>query len=64
MSAMSDHYLARAADCAAEASTSTLANVRDRLLRSEQAWRAMAEQLLRTERLRNARTAGATDGLA
>lgn len=59
MSAMSDYYLARAAECATEASGSALTNVRERLLRSEQAWRGMAEQLLRTERLRSARMAKA-----
>lgn len=38
----SDIYLARAEACAREARESTLDNVRDRCLRAEQAWRAMA----------------------
>ncbi|HZV19456.1 MAG TPA: hypothetical protein VFF84_12275 [Sphingobium sp.] len=49
MSVNSDFYLARAADCAREAREATLANVRDRCLRSEAAWRMMAKRLLQTE---------------
>lgn len=61
MSSTSDFYLARAAECAQQASTTTLDNVRDRFLRSEKAWRGMAEQLLHTERLRQTREATAAE---
>ncbi|OJY67980.1 MAG: hypothetical protein BGP16_03980 [Sphingobium sp. 66-54] len=49
MSISSDFYLARAADCAREATETRLTNVRDRCLRSEAAWRTMAERVLKTE---------------
>ncbi|MEJ7926902.1 hypothetical protein WG908_09065 [Sphingobium sp. AN641] len=49
MSATSDFYLARASDSARDAAATDLANVRDRCLRSEAAWRAMAERLMRGE---------------
>jgi hypothetical protein len=49
MSVNSDFYLARAAESAREASETDLTNVRERCLRSEQAWRAMADRLLRSE---------------
>jgi len=52
MSTTSDFYLARAAECAAEAQRTALDNVRDRCLRSEAAWRAMAERLRRSEKMR------------
>ena len=52
MSVTSDFYLARAADCARDAESTTLANVRDRCLRSEAAWRAMADRLLRGDQMR------------
>lgn len=49
MSATSDFYLARAAQSQREADETTLDNVRDRCLRAESAWRAMADRLLRSE---------------
>ncbi len=57
MSATSDFYLARATESAAEARVATLANVRERCLRAEAAWQAMAERMLKseTERARAAR---------
>jgi len=45
-------YLARAEECALEARNARLENVRERSLRSETAWRAMAARLLHGERLR------------
>lgn len=52
MSATSDFYLARAGECARDAQESKLANVRERCLRSEAAWRAMAERVLNNEAAR------------
>ena len=52
MSATSDFYLARAAECAADAEAALLDNVRDRCRRSEAAWRAMADRLSRSEDMR------------
>jgi len=52
MSATSDFYLARAAECAADAEAALLDNVRDRCRRSEAAWRAMADRLSRAEDMR------------
>ncbi|WP_062344262.1 hypothetical protein [Novosphingobium sp. CCH12-A3] len=49
MAANSEFYLARAAQSAKEASEAILDNVRDRCLRSEKAWQAMADQLLCSE---------------
>lgn len=45
-------YLARAAEARAEAEAATLDNVRDRCLRSEAAWNAMASRAERTEEMR------------
>jgi len=45
-------YLARAADARAQAQAATLDNVRERCLRSEAAWNAMADRAERTERMR------------
>ncbi len=45
-------YLARAAEAKAAAEAATLDNVRDRCLRSEAAWSAMAARAARTERMR------------
>ncbi|MFP5330321.1 MAG: hypothetical protein ACLGHC_09350 [Alphaproteobacteria bacterium] len=45
-------YLARAAEARAQAEAATLDNVRDRCLRSEAAWTAMADRAERTERMR------------
>lgn len=52
MSATSDFYLARAAESALLAESTDLANVRDRWLRAERAWRAMADKLVNSERKR------------
>lgn len=52
MSATSDFYLSRASECATEARAATLDNVRDRCLRSEAAWLAMADRLKRAEKMR------------
>ena len=49
MSITSDYYLARAAECAVEARETRLANVRERCLRSEAAWRTMAARLASSE---------------
>jgi len=57
MSSTSDFYLARAGDCARDAAEARLDNVRERYLRSEAAWRAMANQLQRAERMRTEREA-------
>lgn len=53
MSAIKDFYLARAAECAAEAQRSPLTNVQDRYLRSEAAWRTMAARVTSTEEMRD-----------
>ncbi|HWJ71193.1 MAG TPA: hypothetical protein VNS79_14215 [Sphingobium sp.] len=65
MSAISDFYLARATASAREARETTLANVRERCLRSEAAWRAMAERVQRSdlERARQAAEKAARDAL-
>ena len=49
MSATLSMYLERAAQCREEAAQTRLANVRERCLRSAQAWDAMADQLRVTE---------------
>ncbi|PZO87391.1 MAG: hypothetical protein DI623_14865 [Sphingomonas sanxanigenens] len=49
MSLTSNFYLARAAESAREAEQAMLENVRERCLRSEAAWRSMAERLLSSE---------------
>ncbi|MFS0738800.1 hypothetical protein ABC347_17270 [Sphingomonas sp. 1P06PA] len=53
MSVTSDFYLARAAESARAAAETQLSNVKERALRSEAAWRAMAERLLRGEDMRD-----------
>lgn len=53
MSATSEFYLARAADSAREAEAATLDNVRERALRSQTAWLAMANRLERGEAMRD-----------
>ena len=53
MSATSEFYLARAADSAREAEAATLDNVRERALRSQTAWLAMANRLVRGEAMRD-----------
>jgi hypothetical protein len=52
MTNTSAFYLARADQCARDASDTRLDRVRERHLRSEAAWRAMAARLLHGERLR------------
>lgn len=49
MSATADFYLARAAESAQAAAATDLVNVRERCLRSEAAWRNMADRLIRIE---------------
>lgn len=51
----SEMFLQRAADCRDQADHAQLANVRDRCLRAEAAWSAMAQRSLRTEAARDAR---------
>lgn len=58
MSVNSDFYLARAAESAQAAREADLANVRERCLRAEAAWRTMAERLLKSEAGRQAQAAG------
>ena len=53
MSVTSEFYLARAAECAREAEVTALANVRERCLRSEEAWLFMANRLRKGERMRD-----------
>jgi hypothetical protein len=52
MSATSDFYLACATECAVEAQRTTLENVRERCLRSQTAWLAMADRYIRAETMR------------
>lgn len=59
MSATSDFYLTQADKCAAEAAASPLVQVRDRNLRAETAWRAMAERLILAENSRAKQVAAA-----
>jgi hypothetical protein len=49
-----EFYLARAAQARVEAEEATLDHVRERCLRSEAAWTAMAERAQRSERLKAA----------
>ena len=62
MSATTDFYLARAADCARDAAAATLDNVRERNLRAEAAWLAMANKLMRGEQMRAQREAEKAEG--
>jgi hypothetical protein len=57
MSTESILYRTRAAECRAEAEAATLDNVRERCLRAEAAWIAMAERGELTTALRAAREA-------
>ena len=57
MSATSDFYLAQAAENARAAAATQLDNVRERCLRSEAAWLAMADRLLRNEAARDQQAA-------
>lgn len=61
MSTTSEFYLARAAESARDAANTRLENVRERCLRSEAAWRAMAERLIHAEKLRDAAAASKVD---
>ena len=47
-----ENYLARAAECRAQAEAATLANVKERCLRAEEAWNGMAARVQRHEKLR------------
>jgi hypothetical protein len=55
-----EFYNERAREAAAEAEQAELLNVRERALRSEKAWRSMAEQALKTAREREERDAATT----
>ena len=52
MTQQHDFYLVRAAEARADADSATLDNVRDRCLRAEAAWTAMADRAERTEKMR------------
>lgn len=52
MSAQHEFYLERAAEARAVAGAATLANVRDRWLRSEASWTEMAARSERGEKMR------------
>jgi hypothetical protein len=47
-----EFYVARAAEARAQAEAATLGHVRERCLRSEAAWTAMAERAERSEKLK------------
>jgi hypothetical protein len=47
-----DLYLQRAAEARADADAAILDNVRDRCLRAEAAWKAMADRAARTDKMR------------
>ena len=47
-----DAYLTRAEEARAQADAATLENVRERCLRSEAAWREMADRVTLTEKMR------------
>lgn len=55
MSVTTDFYRDRARQAHADAEGATLDNVRDRALRAEAAWAAIAERAERTQKLRTAR---------
>ena len=52
MSTNEQFYRTRAAEARADAEAARLDNVRDRCLRSAEAWESMADRASRTERLR------------
>jgi hypothetical protein len=52
MSSNHDFYAARAAEARADADAATLDNVRERCLRSEAAWSAMAARAERSDKAR------------
>lgn len=49
MSATSEFYLARVAQCGREADEADLVNVRERWLRARATWQAMADRALKGE---------------
>jgi hypothetical protein len=53
----SETFTAHAARCRREAEDAILDNVRDRALRAEAAWSAMAKRSVKTEAMRDAREA-------
>jgi hypothetical protein len=53
MSSHEEMYRTRAAEARADAEAATLANVRERCIRSALAWEGMAERARRTDRLRS-----------
>ena len=60
----SDTFSAHASRCRQEAADATLDNVRDRALRAEAAWSAMAARSLKTETSRDAREARTVEATA
>ena len=60
----SDTFSAHAARCHQEAADATLTNVRERALRAEASWSAMAARSLKTEAARDAREARAEPAMA
>jgi hypothetical protein len=52
MNSNSRYFMDQADACARDAAAATLDNVRERCLRSEKSWRAMADRQLRAEGLR------------
>jgi len=61
MPANKDFYLARAAESARDAAETVLPNVRERCLRAEAAWRAMAERMVKSEAERKREAARAAE---
>jgi hypothetical protein len=59
-----EFYLARAEQCAKDASETRLDNVRERHLRSREAWLAMADKIERTNESRATAAAHKADMLA
>jgi hypothetical protein len=56
----SELFSQRAAECRDQAGAADLANVRERCLRAEAAWTAMAQRSARSEAARDVREAAAT----
>ena len=52
MTAQSDFYRARAIDARADADAASLDNVKERCIRSAEAWESMADRAARTGRMR------------
>ena len=57
-------YLDRVAQARADADAATLDNVRDRCLRSEAAWKQLADRAAKTEQMRSAQEAAKAVQLA